>query len=101
VNRLQALRRVHRGSGATVPETVSAGRPKCHAADLTTLFDGAARILVGKGKSHVAFDPASDGAEEIASKVLGRSGTLRAPAARVGNAWVVGFTDDMRSEIVR
>jgi len=79
---------------------VSAGKQKFYEADLATLFGGATRVLVGKGKSHVEFDPAQDDAQEIAAKVLGRSGTLRAPAARVGDAWVVGFTDDMWSSVL-
>jgi len=76
---------------------VSAGKQKFYEADLEALFDGATRILVGKGKSYVEFDYARDDAHEITAKVLGRSGTLRAPAARVGTTWVVGFTDDMWS----
>ena len=39
-------------------------------------------------------------AAEIAARVLGRSGTLRAPAARVGDAWVVGFTEEMWSAVL-
>ncbi len=51
---------------------------------------------MSSGKAFAEFDPTSDAAE-IAAKVLGRSGTLRAPAARIGNVWVVGFTDEMWS----
>ena len=79
---------------------MSAGKEKFHEDDLATLFEGASRILVGKGKSHVEFDPAADDAAEIAARVLGRSGTLRAPAARVGDAWVVGFTEEMWSAVL-
>lgn len=82
----------------TVRETVSAGKQKFHEADLAGLFDGASRILVGKGKSHIEFDPDADAAGEIAAKVLGRSGTLRAPAAKSGSVWMVGFTEDMWSD---
>ena len=79
---------------------MKASKTKFHETDLAALFDGATRILVGRGKSHLAFTPGEDSMEAIAEKVLGRSGTLRAPAARVGSAWLVGFTDEMWSEVI-
>ena len=79
---------------------MKASKAKFHEADLAALFDGATRILVGRGKSHVALTPGEDSANAIAERVLGRSGTLRAPAARVGRAWLVGFTDEMWSEVI-
>jgi arsenate reductase-like glutaredoxin family protein len=63
--------------------------------DLAELFDGASKILVAKGKQTVVLDlkrdPIDD--DELASLVLGRSGNLRAPAARSGKTWVVGYGD--------
>ena len=79
---------------------MSAGKQKFYEDDLAGLFEGASRLLVGKGKTHVEFDPKTADAAEIAAKVLGRSGTLRAPAARFGDAWVVGFTQDMWSDVL-
>jgi hypothetical protein len=79
---------------------VKASKSKFHEADLPGLFEGATRILVGRGKSYVTFTPGVDGMDSVAEKVLGRSGTLRAPAARVGSAWLVGFTEDMWSEVL-
>lgn len=79
---------------------MKAGKTKFHAADLPVLFAGATRILVGRGKSHVEFVPGDDSMEAVAEKVLGRSGTLRAPAARVGTTWLVGFTEPMWSEVL-
>ena len=84
--------------GVTVRETVKAAKTKFREDDLPGLLGGATTVLVGRGKSHVAFDPRTDAMDDIAAKVLGRSGTLRAPAARVGTTWLVGFTDDMWDE---
>ena len=57
-------------------------------------------MLVGRGKSFVTFDPRKDAMDDIAEKALGRSGALRAPAARVGKTWVVGFADSMWEEVL-
>jgi hypothetical protein len=49
-------------------------------------------LRVSKGKKLLQFD-LSEGAsdEDLAKVILGRSGTLRAPAFRVGQTFVVGF----------
>jgi len=49
-------------------------------------------VIVSKGKKSLRFEWA-DGAtdDDVAAVILGRSGTLRAPAMRVGDAFVVGF----------
>lgn len=79
----------------TVRETVKAPKQKFHRDDLDGLLSGATRVLVGRGKSHVELDPRKDGMDAVAELALGRSGTLRAPAARVGKTWLIGFTEDM------
>ncbi len=56
------------------------------------LARSADRILVARGKKWLEFtadEPAGD--DELAAVLLGRSGTLRAPALRVDDAFVVGF----------
>lgn len=57
-------------------------------------------VYVARGKKTVHFDRSADGAddEEILPLVLGRSGTLRAPALRVGTTLVVGYNDDILAE---
>lgn len=47
-------------------------------------------VLVSRGKKLLEFDStASD--DELASVILGRSGTLRAPAIRAGDTFIVGY----------
>ena len=69
--------------------------------------DGALALLVGitdlyvaKGKKTVHFDLANQrpADEEILKLILGRSGTLRAPAIRKGSVLVVGFNPDILSD---
>ena len=79
---------------------MKATKTKFHEADLDALFEGATRVLVGRGKSHDEFTPGEDSMEAMAAKVLGRSGTLRAPAARVGSTWLVGFAEKMWNEVL-
>lgn len=64
---------------------------KIDAAALPALFEGGRRIVAARGKKSVAFDLADGVTPDIAAEVLGRSGTLRAPTARVGRDWLVGF----------
>ena len=48
-----------------------------------------------KGKRLIQFDPASQATDdELAALILGRSGTLRAPAFRAGRVLMVGFSAD-------
>ena len=64
------------------------------------LLKGITDLYVAKGKKTVHFDlkknrPSDD---EILEHILGRSGTLRAPAIRKGKSFVVGFNPDILSE---
>ncbi len=72
----------------TVRETVDAKKQRYGAKDLAALFKGAKRIVVCKGTKVTELDPADKAGLEI---VLGPSGNLRAPTARIGNTWLVGF----------
>ncbi len=71
----------------TVRETVDAKKQRFGEQDLPALFKGARRIVVCKGAKVTELAPAT---LDIAA-VLGPSGNLRAPTARVGKDWYVGF----------
>jgi hypothetical protein len=75
------------------PPHVDARKVRIGEAEALALVRDAARLLVARGKAfaeHRVTD-ASPGDAEIAKLVIGRSGNLRAPAARIGDAFVVGF----------
>ncbi len=59
------------------------------------LFEGAAAILVAKGKKVFEFPVEQSRREEILAVVLGRSGTLRAPTIKVGERFLVGFNEEI------
>ena len=49
-------------------------------------------VWVSKGRKLIKLDLTQDVSDdEIARLILGRSGTLRAPALRTGDTFVVGF----------
>ena len=80
--------------GITVRETVDARKQKLGADDLPALFEGATRVVVARGKSFESFEPRKEEElEELLARALGRSGNLRAPAARFGKRWLVGYSD--------
>ena len=64
------------------------------------LLDGVRDLSVAKGKKTVHVDLAGNrpSDEEILGLILGRSGTLRAPALRSGTTFVVGYNADILSD---
>lgn len=75
---------------------MNATKERFGADDLAVLFAGATELLVAKGKQVLRFDlkKAPPSAEELAAVVLGPTGNLRAPAARIGKRWVIGFHEE-------
>jgi hypothetical protein len=57
-------------------------------------------LYVAKGKKTLHFDLKNDRPpeEEILAVILGRSGTLRAPALRRGSTFLVGYNDSLLEE---
>jgi arsenate reductase-like glutaredoxin family protein len=84
-----------------VAEQVNAGKTKLGPADALALARSAREVLVAQGKRLIRYDmkkaPPSD--EELLASILGRSGTLRAPAVRSGKRFVVGFHPDAFAEL--
>ena len=67
------------------------------AAAVWDLMGEADQIVVAKGKRIETFVPTEDPQESILKAVMGRSGNLRAPTVRSGNAFFVGFNDTLYS----
>ena len=76
---------------------MNATKERYGADDLEALFEGASKVVVAKGKKVLEFDLKKDPPEpeDFQKAVLGPSGNLRAPTAKVGKTWVVGFSDDV------
>ncbi|TNF88349.1 MAG: hypothetical protein EP301_05140 [Gammaproteobacteria bacterium] len=76
-----------------IEETVPASR-KLQAEDAKKLLKGASRLVVAKGKKVSEFEIGSRIPSETVAAMLGPTGNLRAPTARVGKTVLVGFSDD-------
>ena len=63
-------------------------------------LDGVVDLYVAKGKKVLHWDLTAErpADAEILTHILGRSGTLRAPAIRKGTTFVVGFNADILGE---
>ena len=59
-------------------------------------------LYVARGKKVLHFSMADGGTtdDEVLAVILGRSGTLRAPAIRVGDQMLVGFNADAYSKVL-
>ncbi len=58
------------------------------------------KIIVGKGKKVVEFQPSSDNKDEIMKASLGRTGNLRAPAVQFGSTLYIGFNDNIYTDLL-
>ena len=88
--------------GVLVRETVRASSKKFGAGDLKALFAGATSVVVSRGSKSAALDlrSAPPGSAEFAAAVSGPTGNLRAPAARIGKIWLVGYCEAGWEEIL-
>ena len=81
---------------ATVRETVNAAKDRIGADSLEELFDGAAKLIVSKGKKFQVYDlkkEPMDG-EGLSAVALGPTGNLRAPTIQKGKTFFVGFNEE-------
>ncbi len=82
------------------PEFVLANKVKLHRQEALDKAKAARRVLVAKGKKLLRFDTAAGVDDDaLAAAILGRSGTLRAPAIHVGDVFLVGFHAEGYEEI--
>jgi hypothetical protein len=83
----------------TVRETVDARKQSFGAGQLRALFRAGRRLFVCRGQHFVELDLRRAKPADL-SAVLGPSGNLRAPAARVGQDWLVGFADEAWEQVL-
>jgi hypothetical protein len=63
------------------------------------LAKGATKVIVAKGKKRSDF-AGGKATKDVVDAMLGPTGNLRAPTARVGKTVVVGFNDEVYSEVI-
>jgi arsenate reductase-like glutaredoxin family protein len=78
---------------------VLANKTKFQRDEALLLARQSSEALVAKGRKLLRFDLSEATDDELASAILGRSGTLRAPAIRSGATFLVGFNADAYTEV--
>ena len=73
---------------------------KLQAADAKALLKDASRLIVAKGKKSREFNVDGKPSAEAVQAMLGPTGNLRAPTARVGKTLLVGFNEDVYTAVL-
>jgi arsenate reductase-like glutaredoxin family protein len=86
----------------TVGETVDARKVRFDADEALKLLDGVATLVAARGKKIEVFDLKKDrpADAELLARLMGPTGNLRAPTARVGKTLVVGFNEDAYKQVL-
>ena len=87
-------------NGIEPAETVPASQ-KLGKADAARMARAASRVIVAKGKKVTEFKPGGKAAADLVAAMLGPTGNLRAPTARIGKVIVVGFNEDAYTDVLR
>jgi hypothetical protein len=58
------------------------------------------KIIIGRGKKVVEFNPSPDNKDEIMKAALGRTGNLRAPAIQKGATLYIGFNENIYNNLM-
>ena len=83
-------------AGTQVTETVDARKERYEGSDALAILEGIDTLVAARGKSIATYDlrknrPADD---VLLQHLLGPSGNLRAPTARIGKTLLVGFNEE-------
>lgn len=89
-------------AGTDVKETVDANKVRMGDDEALALLDGIDKLIAMKGKKVDVFDLKKDRPDDatLLKKLIGPSGNLRAPTARVGKTLLVGFNEEAYQEIL-
>ena len=79
-------------------EEIPASR-KLGESDAKAIAKESSKVYVAKGKKLDVFDMKSEKVGDVAAKMLGPTGNLRAPTLRVGKTVLVGFNDEAYSMV--
>jgi len=89
-------------TSVTVTETVDATKVRFDTADALKLLDGIDKLIAMKGTKVVTFDLKKDRPEDdvLLAHLMGPTGNLRAPTARLGKLLVVGFNEETYKQVL-
>jgi arsenate reductase-like glutaredoxin family protein len=85
-----------------VKETVDATKTRIGRDNALGVLEGVETLIVAKGKKVDVFDLKADRPDDEAllARLLGPTGNLRAPTARVGKTLLVGFNEDAYKQVL-
>ncbi|WP_419190126.1 ArsC family (seleno)protein [Stieleria marina] len=80
---------------------MDAKKERFGADDVPSVAQGMTKLLVAKGKKVTTVDLKKEAPDDaaLASLLLGPTGNLRAPTLKTGKTLIVGFNDEMYSEV--
>lgn len=89
-------------AGTAVKETVDATKNRMGADEVKELLGGVSKVIATKGKKVIVIDIKKDKPDEetLLSHLIGPTGNLRAPTARVGKTLLVGFDEGSYQEVL-
>lgn len=87
-------------AGTEVVQKVDAAKNRYNDRAALGLLKGVDKLVAAKGKKVEVFDLKKDRPtdEELLARLMGPTGNLRAPTARIGSTLVVGFNEDIYQE---
>jgi arsenate reductase-like glutaredoxin family protein len=85
-----------------VTETMDATKVRYDERAALTLLNGIEKLIVAKGKKIEIFDLKHDRPpdETLLARLMGPTGNLRAPTARIGKILMVGFNEDAYRQVL-
>ena len=88
-------------SATAVQETVDATKIRYDEQEALSLLKGIEKLIVAKGKKVVEYDLKNDRPtdETLLGSLMGPTGNLRAPTARIGKVMMVGFNEETYQEL--
>ena len=85
-----------------VGERVDGTKVRYGPADIPALLAGVTKLVASRGKKVVVFDLKADQPDEatLLAHLIGPTGNLRAPTARVGKTLLVGFNGEAYASVL-
>lgn len=82
-------------SGTEIREEVDARKLSLQGEEAWNLMAKAEKIVIAGGRNVEEIVPNAKTKEEVLSKIVGRTGNLRAPSVRKGDVFYVGYNDEL------
>ena len=88
--------------GVTARETVDARKVKVGKPQIAQILRGTHMVIAAKGAAAVEFNLREEPPVEkiLYENLIGPTGSLRAPAIRIGRTLVVGFSEDTWTKVL-